>query len=112
MWRARIEALQGSSSFRSFIQKLTDLEIQDAFLLALNEIKRLRDMARSHYIYLIRAKDSNTLLGGFTVKHEAHTWADRESKQPRSNLQLYRMQDGLNKTKTEEATPWDTTDEN
>ena len=38
-------------------------------------------MARSDYIYLIRYKDPGTpsdrqVLGGFTVKHEAHTWTN------------------------------------
>ena len=39
-------------------------------------------MPRSHYIYLVRYNACGTVLGAFTVKHEAQEWALRESGHP------------------------------
>ena len=64
-------------------------------------------MARSHYIYFVRMKACGTLLAAFTVKHEAHTWAKRESKQPLEHLQLSKMRDGIHGDKTEDRLDWD-----
>jgi hypothetical protein len=63
--------------------------------------------ARSQYIYLIRYKACRTVLGGFTVKHEAHTWAQNTSGHPIAHLQLTRMRDGIGYMKDEEDIPWD-----
>ena len=43
MWRSRLEVMQNSGPFRGFIDNLSNIEIQDAFILALDEIERLRD---------------------------------------------------------------------
>lgn len=62
-------------------------------------------MARSKYIYLIRNK--GVLLSAHTVKHEAHTWASRNSSEPADRYKLYRMLDGANTPKMEVEIPWD-----
>ena len=65
-------------------------------------------MARAGYIYHIREIGDTTLLGSFTVKHEAHTWADRFSGHPREALQLSRARDGVHaEGKSEVLVPWD-----
>jgi hypothetical protein len=64
-------------------------------------------MARSQYIYFVRYNACRTLLGAFTVKYEAVTWAKRESKHPLEHLQLSRMADGLHGDKTETVIPWE-----
>ena len=64
-------------------------------------------MARAGYIYLIRHKDSHAILGGFTVKYEAHDWATNESGFPLDMMQLYRMRDGLHKDKSAQPLPWE-----
>ncbi len=53
-------------------------------------------MARSAYIYLVRIKATGTLIGAFTVKHEARTWTDRwrGGVYLLDDLQLSRMPDG------------------
>lgn len=56
-------------------------------------------MARSQYIYLIRSKCDGTLLGAFTVKHEAHHWV-RRAERDVAGLELSRMPDGA-RDKTE-----------
>jgi len=61
-------------------------------------------MARAHYIYLVRLKASGRLLGAFTVKHEAHTWAEL-SEHLLDALQLSSMRDGINE-KTETPRDW------
>ncbi len=44
MWRSRLEYMQKvEAPFHQFIQALSEAEIADAFILALNEIERLRD---------------------------------------------------------------------
>lgn len=63
-------------------------------------------MARSHYIYLIRLKESDKLLAAFTVKHEADSWAVRHSGLPLDALQLSLMRDGLHVDKTEKVIPF------
>ena len=64
-------------------------------------------MARSQYIYLIHTNASGTMLGAFTVKHEANSWADLESRQPLEHMRLTRMEDGIHGDKTETPVPWD-----
>jgi hypothetical protein len=66
---------------------------------------------RSTYIYLIRYKDPGTpsdrrVLGGFTVKREAHTWT-KTCGHPIDRLQLTRMRDGIRYDKDEQDIPWD-----
>ena len=65
------------------------------------------NMARSQYIYLIRYKACRTVLGGFTVKHEAHAWAKRTSGHPIEYLQLTQMRDGIGYDKDEKDIAWD-----
>jgi hypothetical protein len=66
-------------------------------------------MARSAYIYFVRIKNDRSLLGCFTVKREARTWAKRWCGEhyPLERLQLSSMHDGLNRDKKETAIPWD-----
>jgi hypothetical protein len=65
-------------------------------------------MARSAYIYLVRIKETDALLGCFTVKHEARTWADRwcGPTYPLERLQLSSMRDGFD-DKKETVIPWE-----
>jgi hypothetical protein len=43
MWRCRLQEMQNERQpFRRFIEMVVKSEIQDAFVLALNEIERLR----------------------------------------------------------------------
>jgi hypothetical protein len=63
-------------------------------------------MARSQYIYFVRSKQCGTLLGAFTVKHEAHAWAKDHSGHPLETLQLSSMRDGVNGDKTENKIDW------
>ena len=68
-------------------------------------------MARAHYIYLIRHQlpghpSDRELLGAFTVKHEAITWAKR-CPHPLTHIRLSRMRDGTTSHKVEEIIPWD-----
>jgi hypothetical protein len=64
------------------------------------------NMARSKYIYLIRsAINPATLLGTFTVKHEANTWLMR-SEYNQDTARLSRMRDGAFSDKEEEEIPW------
>ena len=60
---------------------------------------------RSTYIYLIRYKACRTVLGGFTVKHEARTWA-KTCGHPLDHLQLTRMRDGISYDIDEQDLPW------
>ena len=46
---------------------------------------------RGKYIYLVY--QANALLAGFTVKHEAHSWVERQ-KLDYQTLKLVRMLDG------------------
>lgn len=63
-------------------------------------------MARSKYIYFIRsAINPATLLGAFTVKHEAILWATRNGYGPH-NARLSRMRDGVLERKDEDEIPW------
>lgn len=64
------------------------------------------NMARSQYIYLIRDQATLRLLGCFTVKHEADSWAVRHSGYLLDDLQLSRMLDGLHVNKAEELIPF------
>jgi hypothetical protein len=63
-------------------------------------------MARAQYIYLVRYKQCGTLLGAFTVKHEAHTWAKDHAGHPLEALQLSSMRDGVYGDKTESNINW------
>ncbi len=66
-------------------------------------------MARSHYIYLVRFKATKALIGAFTVKQEAITWAKRWCGDiwPLEKLQLSSMRDGLlENVKEEKVLPW------
>lgn len=73
-------------------------------------------MARSVYIYLVRYKlklpgnktnACGTLLGAFTVKHEAVTWATFKSGHPLEHMSLSAMRDGAYADKTERIIPWE-----
>lgn len=66
-------------------------------------------MARSCYVYLVRIKETTALLGCFTVKHEANTWARKWCGElyPLDRLQLTSMRDGIHGDKTELIVPWD-----
>ncbi|MHC4296514.1 MAG: hypothetical protein ACYS7Y_04375 [Planctomycetota bacterium] len=63
-------------------------------------------MARAKYIYLIRNMDG-LLVSAHTVKHEAHTWAQRNSPDPADHYKLSRMNDGAAQTKLEVEIPWE-----
>ena len=65
-------------------------------------------MPRSHYIYLVRYNACGTVLGAFTVKHEAQEWALRESGHPLEHLQLSSIKDGVWADKSEKRIPWET----
>ncbi len=63
-------------------------------------------MARSRYIYLVKHKVHNIIVAAFTVKHEAHTWAQNCQYSP-DDLQLLRTQDGLHCCKALDEIYWD-----
>lgn len=66
-------------------------------------------MARSTYIYHVRGKRHQNLLGSFTVKREASEWVARKGWHT-DDLQLSRMRDGLDMSspigKHEEVIEW------
>lgn len=63
-------------------------------------------MPRSKYIYLIRsAVNPATVLGAFTVKHEANLWLLR-SEYDQDTAELSRIRDGLDERKDEVTIPW------
>jgi hypothetical protein len=66
-------------------------------------------MARSQYIYFVRIKATGDLLGAFTVKHEARTWAKNWCGPiyPLERLQLSSMRDGIGCDKTETPIAWE-----
>lgn len=64
-------------------------------------------MARATYIYLIRAFEDGRLVGCFTVRHDAVTWAMRNGWGP-ENANLCRMRDGAYSEKDETEIPWPT----
>lgn len=65
-------------------------------------------MARSTYIYHVRKIKDGELLASFTVKHEAHTWAEKHSGFDREALKLSRSRDGLTtEDKSEVEIPWE-----
>ena len=65
-------------------------------------------MARSSYIYLIRLKGCGDVVGAFTVKKEANTWAVEKSGYPLESMSLSSMRDGIHANKTEKPLPWET----
>lgn len=63
-------------------------------------------MARSQYIYFVRYRQCDTLLGAFTVKREACTWAIEYSGYPLESLKLSSMRDGIT-DKIEQDIDWE-----
>ena len=63
---------------------------------------------RSKYIYLIRIRSTDALLGCFTVKEEARLWAEKHwvnQYYPIERLKLSCMENGLG-DKSERETNW------
>ena len=63
-------------------------------------------MARSQYIYFVRYRQCNTLLGAFTVKREARIWATDYSGHPLESMKLSSMRDGV-MDKIEQDIDWE-----
>ena len=65
-------------------------------------------MARAHSIFILRRKDTRTIVHVWTVKHEMVTWLDQNSQMRRQDAEvLYeviRMVDG--KLGCETIVPW------
>lgn len=61
------------------------------------------------YIYFVRHLESAELLGAFSTKADAKTWAKDHSGFTRAELKLSKMPDGLgiNGAKTEVTISWD-----
>ena len=66
-------------------------------------------MARASYIYIIRRRDTRTIIRAWTVKHEMVTWVNSSKRMSRKSLELLtevvRIRDS--RIGCETAMPWE-----